>query len=74
MRRILWPNMDSWTYLTISHFREDVHEHAKLSPVGRNDTTTTTTTTSTTTISITSITSATSTSTTHTTPTPTPTK
>ena len=58
------------TYLTISLLGEDVHEHAKLSPVGRNDTTTT----STTTISITSITSATSTSTTHTTPTPAPTK
>ena len=71
MLRILWPDMDSWTYLTISLFGKDVHEHAKLSPVGRNDTSTTTTTTTT---SITSITSATSTSTTHTTPTPTPTK
>ena len=34
-------------YRTISLHGEDVHEHAKLSPVGRSDTTTTTTTTTT---------------------------
>ena len=50
---------------TISLHGEDVHEHAKLSPVGRSDTTTTTTISTTTTTTTTITTTTTTTTTTN---------